>query len=71
MRDEGLFREVIKGRMVGKLRPGRLRVGMLDELLEKYGAMKKEDQSSVGLERSYTMDLPDGRAINREQTITN
>ena len=47
---EGLLREVIEGRMVGKRGPGRPRIGMLDELLEKdtYGAMKRRAEDRSG-----------------------
>ena len=35
IRGEGLLREVLEGKMVGKRGPGRPRIGMLDKLLER------------------------------------
>ena len=35
IRGEGLLRKVIEGKMVGKRGPGRQRIGMLNELLER------------------------------------
>jgi hypothetical protein len=50
MRGEGLLREVMEGRMVGKRAPGMPRIGMLDVLLEKdtYGAMKRRAEDRSG-----------------------
>ena len=50
IRGEGLLREVIEGNMVGKRGPGRPRIGMLDELLEKdtYGHMKRRAEDRSG-----------------------
>jgi len=51
IRREGLLREVIEGRMIGKRGPGRPRVEMLGELLEKdTWSYEKKDRRSVGLE---------------------
>ena len=42
LRGEGLLREVMEGRMVGKRPRGRPRVGMLNELYDgSYGDMKR------------------------------
>ena len=50
IRWEGLLREVIEGKMVGKIGPGRPRIGMLDELLERdtYGNMKRRAEDRTG-----------------------
>ena len=50
IRGEGLLREVIEGKMVGKRGPGRPRIGMLDELLERdtYGNMKRRAEDRTG-----------------------
>ena len=50
IRGEGLLREVIEGKMVGKREPGRPRIGMLDELLERdtYGNMKRRVEDRTG-----------------------
>ena len=50
IRGEGLLREVIAGKMVGKRGPGSPRIGMLDELLERdtYGNMKRRAEDRTG-----------------------
>ena len=50
LRGEGMLKEVIEGRMLGKRPRGRKRIGMLDELQEKesYGDMKRRAQDRVG-----------------------
>src|SRR5271163_386611 len=50
MRGEGLLREVIEGRMEGKRGPGRPRIGVLDDLLERdaYAAMKRRAEDRSG-----------------------
>ena len=50
IRGEGLLREVIEGKMVGKTGPGRPRIGMLNELLERdtYGNMKRRAEDRTG-----------------------
>ncbi len=35
MRGDGLMKEVMEGKMEGKRGPGRKRIGMIDDLLEK------------------------------------
>ena len=44
------MREVIEGKMVSKRGPGRPRIGMLDELLERdtYGNMKRRAEDRTG-----------------------
>jgi len=49
LRDEGLLREVVEGRMEGKRVRGRPRKGRLYELMvESYGIMKRKAESSCG-----------------------
>jgi len=47
MRGDGLMKEVMEGKMVGKRGPGRKRVGMIDDLLEKerYGDLKRRAEN--------------------------
>jgi len=49
LRHEGLLRDVIEGKMLGKRPRGRPRIGMLNELKEgSYGQMKRRDEDSIG-----------------------
>ena len=50
IRGEGLLREVIDGKMVGKRGPRRPRIGMLNELLERdtNGNMKRRAEDWTG-----------------------
>ena len=49
LRGDGLMKEVIEGRMLGKRTRGRKRIGMLEELLQKepYGAMKRRAEDRL------------------------
>jgi hypothetical protein len=64
MRGDGLMKEVMEGKMEGKRGPGRKRIGMIDDLLEKvpYG-------ESAGLESLATRDLPDSRTLKISNKI--
>ena len=50
MRGDGLMKEVMEGKMEGKRRRGRKRIGMLDELLEnkQNGDMKRRPEDRQG-----------------------
>ena len=49
LRGDGLMREVLEGRMIGKRPRGRPRMGMLEELKEdSYEGMKRRAQDRVG-----------------------
>ena len=43
MRGDRLMKEVMKGKIEGKRGPGRKRIGMIDDLIEKerYGVLKR------------------------------
>ena len=47
MRGDGLMKEVMEGKMVGKREPDRKRIGMIDDLLEKerYGDLKRRAEN--------------------------
>jgi len=48
LRSDGLFKDVLKGRMEGKRTRGRRRIGMIDELMEgTYRQMKKRAEDRV------------------------
>ena len=50
MRGDGLMKEVMEGKMEGKRGPGRKRIGMIDDLIEKerYGDMKRRAEDRQG-----------------------
>jgi hypothetical protein len=50
MRGYGLMKEVMEGKMEGKRGPGRKRIGMIDDLIEKerYGDMKRRAEDRQG-----------------------
>ena len=50
MRGDGLMKEVMEGKMVGKRGRGRKRIGMIDELMEneQYGDLKRRAEDRQG-----------------------
>ena len=50
MRGDGLMKEVMEGKMEGKKGPGRKRIGMIDDLIEKerYGDLKRRVEDRQG-----------------------
>jgi len=45
LRDDGLLKEVIEGRMEGKITRERNRMGMIDELMDHYLVRRDDDKS--------------------------
>ena len=59
LRGNGLLRDVLEGRMLGKRPKGRPRIGMIDDLME--GSFEKMKRAEGRVEEVGAWDLPDGR----------
>ena len=69
MRGDGLMKEVMEGKMEGKRRRGRKRIGMIDKLMEnkQYGDFEEKGRGPARVENLAARDLPCGRTLKKNQ----
>ena len=69
MRGDGLMKEVMEDKIEGKRGPGRKRIGMIDDLLEKvsYGKLEEKGRESAGVKSLAASDLPNVRTLKKKK----